>query len=102
LNVVNQGIKSIVTVKEIPLPSKYFKTKKVVNRGKHVDYLYIKAENHNAPLLDVLAKTADYIYNHIKGRKPVLIHCNNSKSRTGVLVTAYLVKKENLSKDNAL
>lgn len=100
----NQGIRSIVTIRETPLPSKYFETKEMEDLDKkiEVDYLHIKIDDHDAPDLEVLVKTIDYIDNHIANGKLVLIHCNAGRGRTRILVTAYLMKKEGISLENAL
>ena len=67
-----------------------------------MDYLHIKVNDGDAPDLDVLIKTIDYMDNHIEHHKPVLIHCNGGHGRTGTLVTGYLMKKENVSLEEAL
>jgi len=46
------------------LPRKYFESsKKEKSEGKNIviDYLHIKVEDHDAPDLDVLIKTIDWI-----------------------------------------
>ncbi|TVP39357.1 fused DSP-PTPase phosphatase/NAD kinase-like protein [Candidatus Nitrosocosmicus arcticus] len=75
---LDQGIRSIVTIRETLLPSKYFETKKTEGHDKKivVDCLHIKVEDHDAPNLEVLVKTTDYIDKHVENEKPVLIHCN--------------------------
>ena len=99
-----QGIKSIVTIREIPLPRKYFessKKEKSEDKEIFIDYLHIKVDDHDAPDLDVLIKTIDYMDQRIEHNKPVLIHCNGGHGRTGVLVTAYLMKSEKIPMDAA-
>lgn len=67
-----------------------------------MDYLHIKVDDHDAPDLDVLIKTIDYLDKHIEQGKPVLIHCNGGHGRTGVLVIGYLMKKEKIPMETAL
>lgn len=107
--VITQGIRSIVTIREIPLPSKYFeipgrkvKLDTIKETTKKVDYLHLQVKDNHPPELVVLARTVDYIQNHIESGKPVLVHCNAGRGRTGVILTAYLMKTQNLSRDEAL
>jgi atypical dual specificity phosphatase len=71
--VVDKGIKSIVTVREVPLPSEWFD-------GADIDYIDKK----------------------IGSGKAVLVHCAAGKGRTGAVLAAYMIKKENLSAEQAI
>ena len=44
----------------------------------------------------------DYIDQHIEQGKSVLNHCNTGHGRTGVLVTAYLMKSEKIPMEVSL
>jgi atypical dual specificity phosphatase len=85
---VKQGIRSIVTIKDKPLPTEWFS-----NDNTKIDNFHISIQDYGAPSLQEL----DYVVNHItqqinRGR-PVVVHCSGGKGRTGTIIAAYLVKK---------
>ena len=96
--VMTHGVKAIVTVREVPLPSKWFSN----NDGASVDYFHLRVEDYGAPSLEGMDNTIDYIEQQISNKKPVMVHCAAGRGRTGTILAAYLIKKENLIANQAI
>jgi atypical dual specificity phosphatase len=52
--------------------------------------------------LEVLDEAVNYIDKKIGSGKAVLVHCAAGKGRTGAVLAAFMIKKENLSAEQAI
>jgi atypical dual specificity phosphatase len=99
---IKNNIKSIVTVREFPLPQKWLvdneKKETIIN-----DYKFVYVKDYGVPSLEVLDNIVDYINIKItKEKKPLVVHCAAGKGRTGTILAAYLLKQDNISSQDAI
>jgi atypical dual specificity phosphatase len=85
-------IRSIVTIKEKPLSSEWFKSSSGIWEGR-IDYFHLSIEDYGAPSLKELDYVVNYISRQIDNGRPVMVHCSGGKGRTGTILAAYLIKK---------
>jgi atypical dual specificity phosphatase len=95
-----QGIRSIVTIKDKPLPSEWFgssiisSTNSTIEYFPKIDYFHISIEDYGVPSVEELDYVVNYITRQIDKGKPVMVHCSGGRGRTGTILAAYLIKNE--------
>ena len=91
--IIDQGVKSIVTVREEPLDNEWI---------KDVKYLHVTSNDMSVPAFVDLVSSVDFIHRRITNNEPVMVHCLAGMGRTGTLLACYLIKHQKMSADEAL
>lgn len=91
--ILNQGVKSIVTMTENALPEYWVKDTK---------YLHVPTEDLSAPDIEQIDGAVDFIHERINQNEPVMVHCAAGIGRTGTILACYLIKYQKYSAKNAI
>lgn len=91
--IMNQGVKSIVTMTENSLPDSWV---------KNINYLHVPTPDLTAPEIEQIDLAVDFIHEKITGEQPVMVHCAAGLGRAGTILSCYLIKYQKFSAVEAI
>ncbi|MDG7008989.1 MAG: dual specificity protein phosphatase family protein [Nitrososphaerota archaeon] len=92
---VKNGIGSILSLTEEPLPHPWVE-------GLALVVEHVPMKDHEAPTVDSMDRGARFIEGELKAGRTVAVHCLAGEGRTGCVLSAYLIRTEGLTADQAM
>jgi Predicted protein-tyrosine phosphatase len=90
---LDQGVKSIVTMTENALPSEW---------TQKIDYLHVPTADFHAPDMEKIDSAVNFIQNQIQNNQSVMVHCAAGLGRAGTILACYFIKYEKYSAIQAI
>jgi len=90
-----QGIMTILTLTESPLPSRWL-------AGLGLEVRHIPMKDHMPPDSGGLGEAASFIGDRVNEGRTTLVHCLAGQGRTGCVLAAYLVKDRGMTAEEAI
>lgn len=92
---VGAGVKSILSLTLEPLPAEWI-------AGLGLTVGHVPMDDHKAPHVDSMERSADFVVAELAAGRPVVVHCLAGEGRTGCVLSAYLIKTRRMGADEAL